>query len=235
MAYPSSWDFEDAFTISGGNVDPLGNHTPTVAGEAWSDAAGNNDNLIVDDTNDAVYHPGAGALQWNGSLAIHDSGAANNGWEDDHWAEGSYVAVEAGSNDHHVAVRCTLDGTSQIEGYGVTWSVNSWRVVRLDQTITSTDLDTYFDTTPSASDVVAIEAVGTTMSLYLNGSDVSSSPTADSTYTSGTPGIIGRKTGAAAQGIDEFRAAGVIAAGVGQPIVKRFGGVPGMAINRRIW
>jgi hypothetical protein len=83
--------------------------------------------------------------------------------------------------------------------------------------------------TITTSTVCKISAVGTTLSLYADGSLIDTRT--DSTIASGSAGVMWYD----GQSYDDWEGGNIVAAATGHPTIKRWGGVPGMAINRGVW
>lgn len=191
--------FHDTFTEAVADV-LLTAHTPDT-GIGWSVTAGSaGNNAKIDFATDVGYQPyHGGSLDYNGYIA-NISGA----WADDQRASRKLQTI-SNSEKTLVAVRLQEDAiTAKANGYGGSWKSNFWRLYRLDSGL-EVQIGTFYDNAPLATDVVMVEAVGTTIRLFKNGVEIISAT--DATHSSGgSPSLALQRSGSpTAAAFDDFR------------------------------
>jgi len=153
-------------------------------------------------------------------------------FEDDQYSQ-SYCsdATPTGSQVVGVAVRCR-DATH--DGYMATvcgWQ-NTGGVVQKWVQGENTELSYTGWTVGTAEKLFRIQVEGTTIKVFWDGTQYHGDIT-DSSLTEGYAGIY---CSAAKTGFhNSWEGGNIVAAGGGHPTIKRWGGVPGMAINRGVW
>jgi len=120
-------------------------------------------------------------------------------------------------------------GTSTLNGY--MYTLRQTNLTRLYKRISGsyTQIAAYTDTATTTS-VFKISAVGSTLTVYIGGSQVG-----QETDTALEDGVVGAMSSTSAANWDNWEGGNVEGAAAGQPTIKRWGGIPGMAINRGVW
>lgn len=176
--------YSDSFTYSDGVLD-------TVSSSAWTARSGSMD--VISNQ----FREGSGV---SNSYSEVSTGTAN--FADDHEAE---VTVHALGTADFVgpAVRVSASGCYCIRADGA--NSTGRRIHRMDGT-TRTQIGTV-NIVPTNGDTLKLRAVGSTITAYVNGSQVDS--VTDSTYTTGQPGIYYDRQNAGVSRGDNFSAADI--------------------------
>ena len=182
--------YSDAFTYSGGVL-------ATVSSGAWTARNGS-----MDVTSNQFYD-GAGTTNSYSEVA-----AATADFSDSHEAE---ITVHALGTADYVgpAVRVSASGCYAVRCDGVN---AAGRVLGKMESTTWTALSTV-RVVPVNGDTVKIRAVGTTITVYINGALVDT--VTDSTHTSGQPGIYYHRDDSNVSRGDNFAASDVDVGGLG--------------------
>lgn len=90
-----------------------------------------------------------------------------------------------------------------------------------------------YTTAVAVNDVIRVEAIGTTIKVYRNGTEIIS--VTDTSLASGQPGGYYFFDNTNTTALDDFVATDELSATAGQPYIKRTGGVPFMSRNRGVW
>ncbi|MFH0809370.1 MAG: hypothetical protein V2A77_02695 [Pseudomonadota bacterium] len=131
---------------------------------------------------------------------------------------GPVLRFTSGGNGSGYAYRCVFDGSSQLQRWdaGVATNIGNWDAAGV-----------------TTASVLKITATGTVVAGLVDG--VAQCSAIDATYASGYAGFAYRSYRAAANlgELDNWEATEPVAAG--QPTIKRFGGLPHVAVNRGVW
>lgn len=150
-------------------------------------------------------------------------------WPDDQYSQIKVVTTASTQRGVGVIVRCA---TGAATFYGVyAKNLGATATVTLFESTAGTGVDLATTTTTfSANDVLKLEAIGTALKVYRNGTIISALSVTDASITSGQAGIlVFVDSGATTAAIGDDWEGGDIDVAGGQPIVKRMGGVKDVA------
>jgi len=185
--------FWDTFDGETSTVD-INSRPPTMSGLSWSVPTGQayQPQVLTDGTVGRLWY--GGAAVWSSSFAD-----ITGAWADDQRIEASGL-----SSTYRRFILRGSDSGSGLDGYTAQYSSGSgqWWISRIDAG-TATNIFTLSAAAPSNTDTIAFEIVGTTLSLFQNGSLLGTA--VDSTHATGAPGLSVQKT-ISSGGIDNFEA-----------------------------
>lgn len=200
----------------------------TFAGTTTSDLGGQS----ASDGGTWTARDGTGTVVGNGAGAIGSGSASRGGYyhsgtpaSADYTVSGDITITSSGKSSLSLAARMN---TASNEQYFIRWSggIPGWEIYRRTGGSETSMWNGASGTVPTTTVAATLEVSGSNISLYLNGS-LAQTVTNSAITSAGKAGIYNFFADAGGSTIDNFSASDPVVAG-GQPISKRFGGVPGM-------
>jgi len=144
-------------------------------------------------------------------------------WTGDHYSQGTVGGPQLGFQYIGVGVRMQSTGES---GY-IFWASAGSYLLQRDDAGTLTTLVSTIANSPSGGDVLKLQAVGSTLTAWVNGSIVAS--VSDTTYSTGAPGMVGYGANAVVT-IDDWEGVDVGGGGGGGAAFRR-GSLPMLGVS----
>lgn len=153
-------------------------------------------------------------------------------FEDDQYSQGYCSdATPTGSQVVGMAVRCR-DATHDAYLATICGWQNSGGTVKKWVNGSQTQLASATWTVGTAEKLLRIQVIGTTIKIFWDGTQYCGDIT-DSSLTEGYAGMYAAQTTTGF--INSWEGGNVVADATGHPTIKRWGGIPGMRLNRGVW